>query len=116
MAFEREFLTQWGPSSVVNHHGQLAKLKQEGRVLVYIEEFRQLQILVRGWSEESLLGTFIEGLKPWLVREMKLKQPQRLTEAMRMAGILEDSYYSDKKLFKESSRSKNFKSESTKDS
>ncbi|KAI9193834.1 hypothetical protein LWI28_000593 [Acer negundo] len=39
-AFEREFLTQWGPSPVVNHHGQLAKLKQEGRVSVYIEEFR----------------------------------------------------------------------------
>ncbi|KAI9186853.1 hypothetical protein LWI28_021614 [Acer negundo] len=37
---------------------------------------------------------------------MKLKQPQRLTEAMRMAEILEDSYYSDKKSFKESYRSK----------
>ncbi|KAI9156462.1 hypothetical protein LWI28_007029 [Acer negundo] len=71
---------------------------------------------IRGWSGESLLGIFIEGLKPWLAREMKLKQPQRLTEAMRMAEILEDSYYSDKKSFKESSGSKNFKSESNKDS
>ncbi|TXG58228.1 hypothetical protein EZV62_016057 [Acer yangbiense] len=115
-AFEREFLTQWGPSLVVNHHRQLAKLKQEGRVPVYIEEFRRLQTLVKGWSEESLLGTFIEGLKPWLGRELKLKQPQRLIEAMRMAEILEDSYYSDKKPFKESSGSKNFKSESNKDS
>ncbi|KAK0573001.1 hypothetical protein LWI29_001682 [Acer saccharum] len=115
-AFEREFLTQWGPSPIVNHHGQLAKLKQEGRVSIYIEEFRRLQILVRGWLEESLLGTFIEGLKPWLVRELKLKRPQRLTKAMRMAEILKDSYYSDKKLFKESSGSKNFKSESNKDS
>ena len=35
---------------------------------------------------------------------------------MRMAEILEDSYYSDKKPFKESSGSKNFKSESNKDS
>ncbi|KAI9169937.1 hypothetical protein LWI28_019831 [Acer negundo] len=115
-AFEREFLTQWGPSPVVNHHGQLAKLKQDERVSVYIEEFRQLQILVREWSKESLLGTFIEGLKPWLAREMKLKQPQRLTEVMRMVKILEDSYYSDKKPFKESYGSKNFKSESNKDS
>ena len=71
--FRARILTQWGPSPVVNHHGQLAKLKQEGRVSVYIKEFRRLKILVRGWSEESLLGTFIEGLKPWLVREMKLK-------------------------------------------
>ncbi|KAI9156087.1 hypothetical protein LWI28_000296 [Acer negundo] len=83
---------------------------------IILEEFHRLQILVKGWSEESLLGTFIEGLKPWLAREMKLKQPQRLTEAMRMAEILEDSYYSDKKPFKECSRSKNFKSESNKDS
>ncbi|KAK2658301.1 hypothetical protein Ddye_004834 [Dipteronia dyeriana] len=72
------------------------------------------QILVKGWLEESLLGTFIEGLKPWLARGMKLKRPQRLTEAMRMAEILEDSYYSDKKPFKESSGSKNFKSRSNK--
>ncbi|KAI9156322.1 hypothetical protein LWI28_004340 [Acer negundo] len=114
-AFEWEFLTQWGPSPVVNHYGQLAKLKHEERVSVYIEEFRRLQILVKGWSEESLLGTFIEGLKPWLTREMKLKQTQRLTEVMRMAEILEDSYYSNKKPFKESSGSKNFKSESNKD-
>ncbi|KAK0582602.1 hypothetical protein LWI29_027519 [Acer saccharum] len=41
-AFEREFLTQWGPSLVVNHHGQLAKLKQEGKVHAYIVEFRRL--------------------------------------------------------------------------
>ncbi|KAK0608829.1 hypothetical protein LWI29_036625 [Acer saccharum] len=42
MAFEWEFLAQWGPSPVVNHHGQLAKLKQEGRVQTYIEEFHRL--------------------------------------------------------------------------
>ncbi|TXG63858.1 hypothetical protein EZV62_010852 [Acer yangbiense] len=116
MAFERDFLAQWGPLPVVNHHGQLAKLKQEGKVQAHIEEFRRLQILVRGWLEESLLGTFIEEFKPRLAREMKLKRPQRLIEAMKMAEILEDSYYSDKKPFKESSRSKNFKSESNKDS
>ena len=62
------------------------------------------------------MGTFIERLKPWLARELKLKRPQRLTEAIRMAEILEDSYYSEKKPFKESSGSKNFKSESNKDS
>ncbi|KAK0571245.1 hypothetical protein LWI29_013061 [Acer saccharum] len=100
----------------VEHYFQLAKLKQEGRVPVYIKEFHRLQILVNRWSKESLLGTFIEGLKPWLARELKLKQPQRLTEAMRIAEILEDSYYSDKKPFKENSGSNNFKSESNKDS
>lgn len=31
------------------------------RVQSYIEEFRQLQIMVRGWSKEALIGTFVDG-------------------------------------------------------
>ena len=37
-AFEHEFLEQWGPSPMINPHGQLANLKQEGKVQDYIEE------------------------------------------------------------------------------
>ena len=37
--FENKFIEQWGPSPVVNHHGQLVKLKQESKVQNYIEEF-----------------------------------------------------------------------------
>ena len=70
---------QFGPSPNINHHGQLAKLKQ-------------LQTLVRGWSEEALIGTFVDRLKSWIANELKLKQPTRLQEAMRMAEILEDSH------------------------
>ncbi|KAB1213849.1 hypothetical protein CJ030_MR5G017112 [Morella rubra] len=102
-AFERELLMQFGPSPIVNHHGQLAKLKQEGKVHTYVEEFRQLQTLVRGWSEEALIGTFVDGLKPWIAKELKLKQPTRLQEAMRMA---EDSYRFEKKQVKEEAASK----------
>ncbi|KAL5752256.1 hypothetical protein ACOSQ2_022763 [Xanthoceras sorbifolium] len=86
-AFEKEFMAQWGPSPVINHHGRLAKLKQEGRVQTYIEECRRLQTMVRGWSEETLVGTFIEGLKPWLAREVKLNQRNRLVEAMKIAKV-----------------------------
>ena len=42
------------------------------------------------------MGAFLEGLKPWLARELKLKQPRRLPEAMRMAEILEESYHIEK--------------------
>ena len=100
-AFEQEFIEQWGPSPVVNHHGQLAKLKQEGKVQDYIEEFRRLQTLVRGWSEEALMGTFLDGLKAWLSREIKLRQPRRLQEAMKIAEILEESYHTDRRQNKE---------------
>ncbi|XP_042984723.1 uncharacterized protein LOC122313630 [Carya illinoinensis] len=96
-AFEKEFLMQFGSSPIVNHHGQLAKLKQEGKVHHYIDEFRQLQTLVRGWSEEALIGTFVDGLKPWLAKEIKLKQPTRLQEVMRMTEILEESTHIEKR-------------------
>ena len=47
--------------------------------------------MVRGWSDDALMGAFLEGLKPWIARELKLKQPRRLQEAMKMAEILEES-------------------------
>lgn len=71
--FEREFLMQFEPSSTINHHGQLAKLRQEGNVHSYIEEFKKLQTFVRYWFEEALLGTFVDGLRPWLAKKIKLK-------------------------------------------
>lgn len=91
-AFEREFLEQFGSSPIVNHHGQLVKFKQEGRVQFYIDEFRLLQTMVGGWFEEALIGIFLDNLKPWLSKELKLKQPTRLHEVMCMAKILEDGY------------------------
>ncbi|XP_038978713.1 uncharacterized protein LOC120109046 [Phoenix dactylifera] len=90
-----------GPSPIVNYHGQLAKIKQEGRVRPYVEEFRHLQTLVTGWSEEALMGTFIDGLKPWLAKEVKLKQPNSMQEAMRMAEILDDGYQSERRMIKD---------------
>jgi len=103
--FVEEFLAQWGPSPSVNHHGQLAKLKQEGKVAAYIEEFRQLQTLVRGWSDDALMGTFVDGLKPWIANEVKMRQPKKLQEAMKMAKLMEEHYY-EKKRVKEGGGSK----------
>ncbi|KAG7964158.1 hypothetical protein I3843_09G155000 [Carya illinoinensis] len=86
-AIEKEFLMQFGSSPTINHHGQLAKLRQESKVHSYIEEYRQLQTLVRGWSEEAL--------------KIKLKQPSKIQEAMRMAEILEESTNMEKGQSKE---------------
>lgn len=63
-AFEHELLEQFGPSPIVNHHGQLVKLKQNGRVQFYIDESRLLQTMVRGWFEKALIGIFMDNLKP----------------------------------------------------
>lgn len=76
--FEKELLNQFRLSPVVNNHGQLAKLRQEGKVWHYIEEFKLFQIMVRSWSEEALISTLIDGLKLWFAKEIKLKQLVRL--------------------------------------
>ena len=74
----------------------------EDKVQTYIYEFHQLQTMVDGWSDEALLGTFIDGLKPWLAKELKLKQPTRLQEAMKMVEILDQSGYHYPRLAKTS--------------
>ncbi|KAL5765481.1 hypothetical protein ACOSP7_016098 [Xanthoceras sorbifolium] len=61
--------------------------------------------MTRGWMETHLIGMSTEGLKPWLAREVKLKQSPNLCEAMPMAEILEGSY-GEKKPFKENTGSK----------
>ena len=52
------------------------------------------------------MGTFVDGLKPWISRELKLKQSRRLQEIMKMTGILEESYNSEKKQVKDLGDSK----------
>ena len=42
----------------------VGQAQKEGKVQDYIEEFRRLQTLVRGWSDDALMGAFLEGLKP----------------------------------------------------
>lgn len=62
--FKKKFLMQFSPSPTMSHHGQLAKLRQKGKVHPFVEEFWQPQTMVRGWFEEALIGTFIDGFKP----------------------------------------------------
>lgn len=85
---------------MVNHHGQHAKLVLQGRVQSYIEEVRQLQTMVRGWLEEALIGTFLDGLKPRL--------------AMRMAEIFDQSYCVEKRRVEENVENEIAKTSQTK--
>ncbi|XP_042976318.1 uncharacterized protein LOC122307482 [Carya illinoinensis] len=69
--------------------------------------------MVRGWSEAALIGTFIDGLRPWLAKEIKLRQPTRLSEVMKMVEILEESHSSERRPTKDMG-SKSFKNVQTK--
>lgn len=52
--------------------------------------------MVRRWLEEALIGTFVNGLKLKLAKELKLKKPRRLQETMRMVEMFDQSYYEEK--------------------
>ncbi|KAL5789280.1 hypothetical protein ACOSQ2_004168 [Xanthoceras sorbifolium] len=39
---------QCGPSPAMDHHGQLVKLRQEGKIQTYIDEFLRLQTMTGG--------------------------------------------------------------------
>ena len=55
------------------------------------------------------MEAFLEGLKLWLARELKLKQPRHLQEAIKMVKILKDSYYAKKCQGKDGQVGKSFK-------
>ena len=61
-----------------------------------------------------MVGTIIEGLKPLLAKELKLKQSWRLPEAIRMAKILDATYYTKRRLVKENIESEFFNTLQTK--
>ena len=55
---------------------------------------------MRGWTNEALIGNFVDGIKPWLASEVKMKQLQRLYDALKIAELLEETHYSEKKWLK----------------
>ncbi|KAK6136938.1 hypothetical protein DH2020_029316 [Rehmannia glutinosa] len=70
--------------------GQFNKLKQEGTLLDYINEFEELRAFMlekvnRNHSEEYFVESFISGLKKEIKNMLELLQPKTLLEAMQLA-------------------------------
>ena len=86
--FTKEMVDRFGPPSLVNYEGQLAKIKQEGSLEHYLEEFERLSELVSNWPESALMATFLEGLLPWLGREVKMREPTSLAQCIRLARLV----------------------------
>lgn len=64
---------------------RLASLRQTGTVDQYVREFRALQLLIPGMSEEEALDRFVRGLMPRVRQEVRVRFPQTLSDAETLA-------------------------------
>lgn len=63
----------------------LASLKQQGSVQHYCNIFQQYVTLTTDMAEMDKIFAFQRGLKPYIAREVDMKEPQTLAEAMNYA-------------------------------
>ncbi|KAG6531914.1 hypothetical protein ZIOFF_005750 [Zingiber officinale] len=88
--FKEELINRFGPSGYENVDGELAKIRQTSTVLEYQGRFERLSNQTRDWSEKQLLGTFIEGLRLDIRREVKMNQPRTMKPALSFARLQEE--------------------------
>ncbi|RRT73594.1 hypothetical protein B296_00002046 [Ensete ventricosum] len=60
-----------------------------------IHWFEKLSDLAHDWTDQQLLGTFIEGLKPEIKGEVKARQPYIVAAAISFARIQENRLNQD---------------------
>ena len=81
---------------------RLAILHQTKSVLNYTAEFNKLCIRIDDISESEKLDRYIRGLKPSVRKEVKIKDPLRLVEAVRIAQTIDNIEWSERKTFSSS--------------
>lgn len=60
---------------------------QTSTVEEYPSRFEQLSNITHNWSERQLVETFIEGLQPEILREVKAQRSQTIISAISFARI-----------------------------
>lgn len=60
--------------------------------------------MVQGWVGEALIETFVDGLKPWIAKEIKLRQMTQLQEVMIMIEVLEENHAIERNPIKDMKR------------
>jgi hypothetical protein len=70
---------------------RLATLTMSGSVREYISDFRNIVLDIPRMAEDEKMDRFTRGLKPSLRREVDLKEPEKLEDAIRIAERLDAS-------------------------
>jgi len=75
---------------------RLAKIKQQGNMEDYIQEFEILVSQAPNITEEQMMGYFLAGLQPKIRLQITRHDPKELTRAMEIALDLEETSNWDK--------------------
>lgn len=89
ISFTKALELRFGPSTYANHQAELFKLRQSGTVSEYQAQFEKLGNRVIGLPAEALLNCFISGLIPEIWNEMAIQHPTSITQAIRLAKLIE---------------------------
>ena len=93
-AFTASLLEQFAPvGNVRQARDRLRHLLQTKSVAQYTTEFRSLILQIPDASAAEQLDKFIAGLKPVVRREVEMREPNTLPEAMRLADRADQHIY-----------------------
>jgi hypothetical protein len=87
--FVEGLLVRFGPSAFEDVDDELAKIRQTSSVSEYQSRFEHLANRARYWSERQLIGTFVEGLRSDIRREVKTYRPWTILAAFSFARVQE---------------------------
>jgi hypothetical protein len=93
--FVRNLEANFVPSNAAKvARNKLASLKQSGSAREYIREFRTLVLDIPNMNESEKLDKFTRDLKPFLRREVEMKDPTTFSEAVQIVEKLDAVSYS----------------------
>jgi len=73
--FMEGLLVRFGPFAFEDVDGELTKIRQTSSVSEYQSRFEHLDNRAHDWSERQLIGTFVEGLRLDIKKEVKTYRP-----------------------------------------
>ena len=90
--FQEELSTHYGNNLMDSYFCQLTKLQQTGMVKDYIQQFQTLSLRVENVADENMMEIFLGGLQDHIKYEVRLFQPQSLSQAIVMARQVEEKF------------------------
>lgn len=87
--FTTQLLQRFGPTESLNFHMALSHITQTGSIEGYVGRFIRLSCRTPDWSDEQLLGAFLEGFKEELQDDVVAQCPVSLAHAIELARIYE---------------------------
>ncbi|GJV93846.1 putative mitochondrial protein [Tanacetum coccineum] len=85
-----ELWPQFGPIDFEDFDEALLMVQESNPFREYQKEFERLGNRVRGWTQKSLVGTFMGGLKPEIADGTRMFKPNNLKDATSLARMRDE--------------------------